>query len=761
MEKLTSKKAVSKIQPNKLKSIKRFKSTNIKALLFSTIFFTPLLANEVKLDLITTTATGIPTKLRDAPSNASFVTKEQIQKAAPMQMSDVLKQFSSIKIDKDAGLNERPRIFMRGISFGTLLMIDGILLNDLEGEMRILQMLPVQDIDKVEVVRGAFSSLYGTGGTGGVINITTRMPKSLEMSASLGFGSEVINGGAEKNKASGYFSYGDTFFDQRLRVRASYTFQSSGGARRVPAFVGVAPSSSDNLTINGSNAKVGDVAGYIGRSPYTTQSVNVKIEGDISQNDTLSFNVILLGLNVDLESPISYLRDKDNQPVFGYKTNGGSNGIFNPFIGTGWGGKRLEYNLVGHLSYKHFFEESSLEVSLQAVDMTSHFIAGIANDKASNYFNGRGSSLDNYATSSYLNINYNLDITQNQKFLAGLQGRYMTSRNEENITPNFAVNDFYNHYVSLLARDKANAYTVAAFASLQSKWFNSLQTNLALRLDYWESFNLSSIHTTALNPNFQRFGNIRQFFPSPKFAFSYAVLENTILKGSVGLSFRSPNTSELYSHSTVQIANTRLKPEYGMQFDIGINQGTYYKNGVIKLYYFQSDMFDTIIRRGAGTTSDPFQNINGGRARFNGVELELYQPIFTDLALNLNYTYTNARIISNPSNPSLNNKMIAFIPPHMAHVSLYYGNKANTGFFGSLKMNYQSFAFSNINNTNYKPHTFGSVDERVTFDLKIGYGFSNNTSISISALNFTNAQYYDYYKGLGASIYGQISTKFF
>ena len=168
---------------------------------------TPIAAMEKEegksLEAIVSTSSYIPTLTSQAPGNISSITAKEIALQNSKQLSDVLSKSAGIRLDKDTGFNGRPQIFMRGIPYGTILMMDGVILNDLEGEIRILQAISTQDIDHIEIVRGAFSSLYGTGGIGGVINIITKMPKKLEMSASLGYGNEIVRNKAEKNFVKG------------------------------------------------------------------------------------------------------------------------------------------------------------------------------------------------------------------------------------------------------------------------------------------------------------------------------------------------------------------------------------------------------------------------------------------------------------------------------------------------------------------------------------------------------------------------------
>lgn len=720
-----------------------------------------------ELNKVITTSTRSPTLISDAPGNVTVMDQKEIKDRTSQQISDMMKVLAGVKVDKDAGYNGRPQVYMRGIPYGTLIMLDGVILNDLEGEMRIIQSISSMDIDHVEVVRGPFSSLYGTGGIGGVINFITSMPTKLEMNATLGYGNEIINGGAEKNRTRGYFSIGDAFFDKRLRVKASYGFSMSDGYARVPATLKSPFDASSGITAYGLPTYKGEDVGKLGRSGYLTNNGHIKAEYDWGDNDTTSISFNISTINENQNSTTTNLRDSIGQPVYGGYTDSAKTQFSSPFYGIGWSGFRFEQNYLASISHKHYFSDTSfLTTTISSVDLISHFSDGDNSKANASIFGGPGKSLDNSASSNYLDIIYQNNLSEKHTLMVGFQGRVMEASNERHTIGDWTRSDFWNDYTGLYGQDKSSAWAVALWTQFSSKWSDSFSTNLGLRLDYWQTFDMSTLDTTdAHNPNTQKFPDTKKFFPSPKFALNYKPFSYTVFKGSIGLAFRAPNTREMYAHAhsgDYQENNPFLSPEYGLEFDIGIEQSNPY-GGIFKAYYYQTEMFNAIYKNGSGSIDDPYQNINGGHERINGVELEIDQKIYGELSLSANYTYTNAKIIRNDAQPKYNGHYIAQIPPHMAHLALLYGGDDRVGFFGSVQMNAQSGAFTSLDNkaSDIATKTFGSINPRVSFDAKLGYEFKNKTSLSLSFLNFTNAQYYDYYKAPGASFYVEIASKFF
>lgn len=729
---------------------------------------TPLLAQEsYLLDRQVTTATRSESTIEKAPGNISVITPQEIKKRSPQKVNDFIKNTEGVHIPNDAGLNPRPSITIRGITNGTLVMLDGVILSDLEGENRILDELSLYDVSKVEVLRGPFSSLYGTGAIGGVVNFITSMPTQLESMALVGYGNAFVKNQADMNLVRGYMSIGDAFFDKRLRMKASYGFSMSDGYARVPAILKSPFDSSSGITAYGSPTYKGEDVGKLGRSGYLTNNGHIKVEYDWGDNDTTSVSFNISTINENQNSTTTNLLDSIGQPVYGGYIDLAKTKFYSPFYGIGWSGFRFEQNYLASISHKHYFSDTSfLTTTISSVDLISHFSDGDNSKANASIFGGPGKSLDNSASSNYLDVVYQNNLSEKHTFMVGFQGRVMEASNERHYIGDWTKSDFWNDYTGLYGQDKSSAWALALWTQFSSKWSDTFSTNLGLRLDYWQTFDMSTLDTTdEHNPNTQKFPDTKKFFPSPKFALNYKPFSYTVLKGSIGLAFRVPNTREMYAHAhsgDYQANNPFLSPEYGLEFDIGIEQSNPY-GGIFKAYYYQTEMFNAIYKNGSGSIDDPYENINGGHERINGVELEIDQKIYGELSLSANYTYTNAKVIRNDAQPKYNGHYIAQIPPHMAHLTLLYGGDDRVGFFGSIAMNAQSGAFSSLENktSDIKIKTFGSINPRVSFDAKLGYEFRNKTSLSLSFLNFTNAQYYDYYKAPGASFYVEIASKFF
>ena len=143
-------------------------------------------------DIVVTTATNTPQKLADVTSDVEMVTAEDIEARGYTTVSQALSSVSGFSTVSNGGLGKQTSVFLRGMdSRHLLVLIDGVRYNDptsLSGAP--WADLTVEDIDRIEVVKGAQSGIWGADAAGGVINIVTKFPaKGMHASAHMEGGS--------------------------------------------------------------------------------------------------------------------------------------------------------------------------------------------------------------------------------------------------------------------------------------------------------------------------------------------------------------------------------------------------------------------------------------------------------------------------------------------------------------------------------------------------------------------------------------------
>ena len=165
-------------------------------LLISLVSFSPLHAasnnddTPVTMEEVVVTATRDKQETRKAPANVTVITAEEISKSGATTVVEVLDKLESIQFRTYSGNSSQAMVDMRGFGgenpFGkTLVLLDGRRLNRTDMASINWMQMPVNNIERIEVVRGPGSVLYGDAAIGGVINIITKKVKGNQLSTPL------------------------------------------------------------------------------------------------------------------------------------------------------------------------------------------------------------------------------------------------------------------------------------------------------------------------------------------------------------------------------------------------------------------------------------------------------------------------------------------------------------------------------------------------------------------------------------------------
>jgi len=145
------------------------------------------------LQLVVVSATRIPTPQLDLASSVTVVTAEDMAAQQQRTIADVLRNIPGLNLVQQGGPGSVTSVFMRGTNSNhTKVLIDGIDVSDPSNANAAFdfgQLLP-QDIERIEVLRGPQSGLYGSDAIGGVINVITRSGSGpMKLAASIEGGS--------------------------------------------------------------------------------------------------------------------------------------------------------------------------------------------------------------------------------------------------------------------------------------------------------------------------------------------------------------------------------------------------------------------------------------------------------------------------------------------------------------------------------------------------------------------------------------------
>ncbi|HEV7269280.1 TonB-dependent vitamin B12 receptor [Pseudoxanthomonas sp.] len=176
-------------------------------------------ATELDEVVVTGTRTDIP--LQDSLVPAQVITREDIERSQARSLVDVLKGRAGVGFSNQGGLGKLTTLNLRGTeSDQVLVLVDGIRIGSATAGLASFQDLPVDQIERIEIVRGPRSSLYGSEAIGGVIQIFTRRGgKGLSRELRIGGGSHHLR------EASGGFAYGG----ERGWIGANAAYQETDG----------------------------------------------------------------------------------------------------------------------------------------------------------------------------------------------------------------------------------------------------------------------------------------------------------------------------------------------------------------------------------------------------------------------------------------------------------------------------------------------------------------------------------------------------
>ena len=136
----------------------------------------PALA-DVNEETLVVTASATEQNVKDAPASISVITQQDLQRKPVQNLKDVLRDVPGVQLTNEG--DNRKGVSIRGLSSSyTLILVDGKRVNSRNAVFRHndfdLNWIPVDAIERIEVVRGPMSSLYGSDALGGVVNIITK-----------------------------------------------------------------------------------------------------------------------------------------------------------------------------------------------------------------------------------------------------------------------------------------------------------------------------------------------------------------------------------------------------------------------------------------------------------------------------------------------------------------------------------------------------------------------------------------------------------
>jgi len=159
---------------------------------------------------VVVTATRIPTRTNEVIADVTVIDRAAIEQAGPATLPELLARQPGLHVVDNGGRGKNASVFMRGTSSShALLLVDGVPLGSATTGQPTLHNLLLSQIERIEILRGPASSLYGSDAIGGVIQVfTKRGAGPARVSAYAGIGShDTREAQAGVSGSSGALSY--------------------------------------------------------------------------------------------------------------------------------------------------------------------------------------------------------------------------------------------------------------------------------------------------------------------------------------------------------------------------------------------------------------------------------------------------------------------------------------------------------------------------------------------------------------------------
>lgn len=181
------------------------------------------------LGTIVVTATRTPTPVRELLNDISVITQEDIQRSGQTSLPELLRTQPGIEFTANGGAGTSSSVFIRGANANhTLVLIDGMRINSVTNGTTALEKIPLAQIDRIEILRGSGSALYGSEAIGGVIQIFTKTGDAKPgWHAGAGIGSHHLYDAA----LGGSMGSGATRFSIETAHQSTGSFSAIGNAK--------------------------------------------------------------------------------------------------------------------------------------------------------------------------------------------------------------------------------------------------------------------------------------------------------------------------------------------------------------------------------------------------------------------------------------------------------------------------------------------------------------------------------------------------
>lgn len=602
----------------------------------SLLLLTSLNAAEPKVLETVTIATKSQKSVDGVAATVEVITQEEIEQLGSDSLKDILEKSAGIIVQygtfPSASAKSKASVSIRGMSAnGTLFLLDGRRLAGEVANPYDLDRIPASIVERIEIVKGPMSSLYGADAVGGVINIITKKStQKPQVDASARYGTneygdaQTLNLGLSvqgREEALSYSAYGSIITTDpyvQNEVADVWVKNPSGPGK-------IKPSTSANPLVSKlKNSYPTDVSYREESAIYTLGS---RLGYEVSSDLSLGFDV-------------NYFTEERDGTYVGY---------FHPAnIGAGLPVFNTPVNSKD--------ENSRLDLSLDATYVASDELTLKGRVYKSSYEKRNSTTASEWADMNY--------ATEADSSTNGMDADVDVSVAE--LSAIYAPNE--EHLVTLGGeyRDELRAATV--FTQSNAMTEKSMDYKSLYFQDEWQATQKLSLIGGA------RYDSISNAEDKPTLRLGalYDFDALAKLRANFAQGYRVPDIRELYiakqTPNGLQIGadmfGYNLKPESTNAYEIGLSgRNEQFHYDVAAFYNDVSDMITQVTRSYNGVAAYTFENV--AEAKTYGVEVTLDYAISKDLSSKLYWSELRTK-------DEHNNRALEFQPERMSRLSLNY-----------------------------------------------------------------------------------------
>lgn len=241
-------------------------------------------------DEIVVTATRSPMAVKDTLASTTVITREQLETSQARDLYQVLRNLAGVQLTRNGGRGSSTNLSLRGVgSSGTLVLVDGVNIESATLGQAALEQFSLDQIERIEVLRGPKSSLYGSSAMGGVVQIFTRRSSQEN-------GVKYTIGGGSNNTVDAAISASGSTDSNRFNVTASHVV-------------------SDGIDVQSRDDQTAGDAAY-DEDGFHRSSLSFNLEQDFT--DTLSATALLSRSMGESEMDSYYAFDANTYPYSEY-----------------------------------------------------------------------------------------------------------------------------------------------------------------------------------------------------------------------------------------------------------------------------------------------------------------------------------------------------------------------------------------------------------------------------------------------------------